>query len=70
MYHGWRHPLLPEWSSGFVYWPAFCGMVLCSMPFARIGAGWAHRFDSKLLKRSFAVVLMLVGVRMVYQVLA
>lgn len=58
---GWQAEGLPEWSTGFVYWPALVGVAATSMPFARVGAKLAHRIEAKKLKRLFAVMLLLVG---------
>ncbi|MAD46382.1 MAG: hypothetical protein CMH98_15370 [Oceanospirillaceae bacterium] len=58
---GWENPALPGWSTGFLYWPAIAGIVLTSVPFARVGAKLAHRLDQALLKKAFAVLLLLVG---------
>jgi uncharacterized membrane protein YfcA len=60
---GWQHPELPEYSIGFVYLPAVLGVVATSVVFARVGANLAHRLDAKLLKRIFALLLMVVGIR-------
>lgn len=60
---GWNHPELPALSIGFVYLPAFAGIVLTSMLFARVGANLAHRLDARLLKRIFAIFLIIVGIR-------
>mgnify|MGYP000013950413 FL=1 len=53
----------PEWSIGFVYLPALLGICLTSVYFAKIGAHFAHRLPSKLLKQLFSVFLMAVGIR-------
>ena len=60
---GWQHPDLPAFSLGYVYLPALLGIVLTSVFFARYGAELAHRLDAALLKRIFAVFLMVVGIR-------
>lgn len=60
---GWQNPNLPEYSLGFIYLPAFLGIVLTSVPFARVGANLAHRLDAALLKKIFAMVLIVVGIR-------
>lgn len=62
---GWQHPLLPAYSLGYVYLPAFAGIVISSALFARIGAQWAQRLPSAQLKRYFAVLLFLVGVQFI-----
>lgn len=63
---GWHHPDLPAWSTGFVYWPAVIGIAIASVPFARIGARLAHRLNGVLLKKLFAVLLFVVGVRFLF----
>ncbi|MDO6746663.1 sulfite exporter TauE/SafE family protein [Gilvimarinus sp. 1_MG-2023] len=62
---GWNHDDLPHWSTGFVYWPAVLGIAITSVPFARVGAKLAHSLDSALLKKLFAVLLFIVGVRFI-----
>jgi hypothetical protein len=60
---GWGHPDLPDMSLGFIYLPALIGIVVTSVFFARIGAKLAHKLDGRLLKRIFAIVLIIVGLR-------
>jgi uncharacterized protein len=62
---GWNHPALPSGSLGFVYLPAAAGIVLTSFPLARVGARLAHRLPATTLKRVFAVVLFLIGLKLV-----
>lgn len=62
----WDNPLLPEWSTGFVYWPAVIGIALTSMPMAKVGARLAHRLNAGLLKKLFAVLLCVVGIRFLF----
>ncbi|WP_445365537.1 sulfite exporter TauE/SafE family protein [Microbulbifer sp. ANSA001] len=64
---GWNNTELPKWSSGYIYWPAFLGIVLTSILFARLGANVAHRVSAKILKQCFAVLLCLVGARFIWQ---
>lgn len=63
IYRGWDHPLLQEWSFGFVYLPAFVGIILTSALFAHLGARLAHRLSAVGLRRIFAVFLFVVGLR-------
>lgn len=63
---GWSRPQLPEYSVGYVYLPALLGIVLTSVLFARVGANLAHRLDARLLKRIFALLLIVVGVRFLF----
>lgn len=60
---GWDNAQLPEWSTGFVYWPAAVGVVITSVPFARVGAKLAHTLDQKKLKKGFAILLLLVAIK-------
>lgn len=63
---GWNHLDLPEWTTGFVYWPAVLGIALTSVPCAKVGARLAHKLDAKLLKRGFAVLLLIVGLKFLF----
>jgi hypothetical protein len=67
MVFGWQHPNLPQWSTGFVYWPAFFGIVISSVLFAKWGATMAHRLPAAKLKRIFAVFLFFVGLHLIVQ---
>ncbi|MFJ3482683.1 sulfite exporter TauE/SafE family protein [Pseudomonas sp. NPDC090202] len=58
---GWHDPLLPPHSLGFVYLPALVGIAVTSMFFARFGAKLAHKLSPKVLKRLFALLLVVVG---------
>ncbi|WP_286240402.1 sulfite exporter TauE/SafE family protein [Neptuniibacter halophilus] len=63
IWQGWDHPLMPEWSAGFIYLPALLGIVLTSTLFAKVGAKLAHSLPPLLLKRIFAGFLLVVGLR-------
>lgn len=63
---GWSEPGLPVGSLGYVYLPAAAAIVLTSFPFAWLGARVAHRLPSRALKRVFALVLFLIGLRLVW----
>ncbi|MCL6270389.1 sulfite exporter TauE/SafE family protein [Sansalvadorimonas sp. 2012CJ34-2] len=56
---------LPAYSTGLVYWPAFLGIVLMSVPFARVGAKLAHSLPALTLKRLFACLLFAVGLNFI-----
>lgn len=58
---GWQHPHLPAHSLGYVYLPALVGIAVTSVIFAQIGARWAHRLPAATLKKIFALLLVLVG---------
>lgn len=60
---GWGNENLPTESVGYIYWPALFGMVLTSVPCARLGAKLAHRLSAEKLKKLFAVMLVLVAIK-------
>jgi len=62
--NGWTEVGLPAYSSGYVYWPAFIGIVITSVLFAPLGARLAHRLPQAQLKRIFALLLYALGIRM------
>lgn len=64
---GWGHADLPPYSSGFVYWPAFLGIVLTSTLFARVGANLAQRLAEARLKLVFSFFLALVGAQFIFR---
>jgi uncharacterized membrane protein YfcA len=55
---------LPSGSLGYLYLPAFAGIVLTSVLTAPIGAKLAHRLPALQLKRYFAAVLFLIAIKM------
>lgn len=57
----------PEWSLGFVYLPALAGILATSIVAAIFGAHAAHRLPVPTLKRIFAALLILLSVKMLYQ---
>lgn len=61
---GWRLPL-PPGSVGFIYLPAVAGIVVTSFPLAWVGARIAHRLPATTLKRIFALVLLVLGLKLV-----
>ena len=63
LWTGWSDPELPPHSLGFIYLPALFGIILTSVIFARVGANLAHRLNAILLKRIFAIMLVLIGLR-------
>ena len=51
-------------SIGYLYWPAAFIIMIMTIFFAPIGAYLAHHLPVEILKRSFAILLMLVGIKM------
>jgi len=64
-YFGLGRETLPEYATGFVYWPAFFGIILASAFFASIGAKVANRLPSAILTKLFAVFLAVVGLQFI-----
>lgn len=64
--NGYNLPLLPEHSVGYIYLPALIGITLASVPTARVGAKLAHFLPELLLKRLFALMLILVGLNLIF----
>ena len=61
---GWNQPQLPEWSSGYIYWPALAGIAAASVVFAPLGARLAHTLPVHVLRRLLAIFLAVLGIRM------
>lgn len=61
---GWSQAELPAGSLGYVYLPAFMGIVASSVFFAILGARLAHRLPAAVLKKLFALLLLGVGVQL------
>lgn len=64
MVTGWDHDALPPASSGYLHWPAFWGIAVTSMLFATFGARLAHSLPVRTLRRFFALLLAVLGLRM------
>ena len=62
---GWGQADLPNYATGYIYWPAFMGIIVASAYSARLGARLAHRLSSLQLKRCFALFLLLLGFHLV-----
>ena len=54
----------PDWSFGYIYFPALVGIVLTSTLSAPLGARLAHTLPTEVLKKVFAIFLTLVGIKM------
>ena len=62
---GWSTQVMPAYSSGFIYWPAVITVSFFSVLLAPLGARLAHQLPVVLLKRIFALVLFVVGLKLV-----
>jgi uncharacterized membrane protein YfcA len=63
---GWQEPGLPQWSFGYVYLPAFISIIISSMLFAPLGARLAHTLPIPMLKKIFAMLLVIIGTRLLF----
>ncbi|GGC09743.1 UPF0721 transmembrane protein [Marinobacterium zhoushanense] len=63
IWSGWNERMMPGWHLGYIYLPALIGIVLSSSFFARYGARLAHRLPQQQLKKIFALLLAVVGLR-------
>lgn len=61
---GWHVIDLPLGSTGFVYWPAALAVAITAMIFAPLGAKLAQRLSGNVLKRCFAILLLIIGITM------
>ncbi len=63
---GYQHPITIPWCTGFVYWPAVLGIALPSPLFAPLGAKLTHRLPTDILRKLFAFLLLIVGIKMMF----
>jgi hypothetical protein len=66
MFHGWSSNLLPPFSLGYVNCLVFALVAPFSIGMARLGVRVASRTAHDKLIKVFAVLLVLVGLRMIY----
>lgn len=55
---------LPQNTLGYLYWPAFLTISITSVLLAPLGAKLAHTLPIATLKKTFAALLFLIGMRM------
>jgi uncharacterized membrane protein YfcA len=63
---GWNDAGLPPYTFGYIYLPAFVGIVVMSITMAPVGARLAHRLPVKQLKRAFGGFLALLATKMLF----
>ncbi|MDX1455058.1 MAG: sulfite exporter TauE/SafE family protein [Gammaproteobacteria bacterium] len=56
--------LSQAWTTGYVFWPAVLTIAATSMLMAPVGARAAHRINQQKLKKGFAGILAIVGLRL------
>jgi uncharacterized membrane protein YfcA len=69
IYNGFGVTNLPPHSLGYVYLPALVGIVGASMLTAPLGVRLAHALPVYKLKRGFAMLLFIMGLRMLYKLI-
>lgn len=57
---------LPEATLGYIFVPAWLGIVIASVPSARLGALLAHRLDERPLKRLFGCLMVVMAARLIW----
>ncbi len=62
---GWHNIYLPELSLGYVHIPSLVGITLFSVLFAPLGAHLAHRLPVTLIKKIFALFLILMASKLI-----
>lgn len=60
---------LPPYTLGYIYLPAFAGIVVMSILLAPVGARLAHKLPVKKLKRAFGAFLALLASKMLYSLI-
>jgi uncharacterized protein len=69
LYNGFNVPDLPNGSIGYIYLPALAGIVCASVLTAPLGVHLAHSLPVERLKKFFAVLLIVMGTRMLVKLI-
>ncbi len=64
---GWGKTGLPSGSIGYVFVPAFLGIVSTSTLFAKYGASLANKLPTNQIKRYFSILVFLVAIKLLWQ---
>lgn len=67
--NGWGRAELPEFTLGFIYWPAVVAIASVSFFTAPLGSKLAHRLPVSLLKKLFALLLAFLALQMLVSVM-
>ncbi|MBF0612525.1 MAG: sulfite exporter TauE/SafE family protein [Magnetococcales bacterium] len=63
---GWDNPTLPATSVGFVFSPAFLGIIAGTILTTPLGVRLAHTLDPKVLRKGFGFLLLAVGSKLAF----
>jgi len=61
---GLDNVLLPSHTTGYIYWPALIGIISTSILFAPLGAHLTVVISARILKKIFAVILIIIALRL------
>jgi len=67
--NGWANSSPENYTFGFIYLPAVLLISVVSFFTAPVGARMVHRLPVPVLKKIFAVLLVLLGLKMLFSVL-
>lgn len=65
--NGFNVASLPPYSLGYIYLPALVGIVILSILTAPYGAKLAHTLPVAFIRKGFAILLLIIALRMMYQ---
>lgn len=60
------HADMPAGTFGYIFIPAWLGIIVASLPCARLGALLAHRVNAQKLKAGFAWLTLALGIRFIW----
>lgn len=60
------HELPLNYLTGYIHWPSVINIAITGVCFAPLGVKMALAFPQKLLKQLFAVILILIGLKMIW----
>ena len=69
VFNGWNNAVLPEYSIGYVYLPALLGIAAISVLTAPLGVKLAHSLPVGKLKKIFSLLLIIVGTKMLIDII-
>ncbi len=56
---------LPDWTTGYIYWPAFIGVIITSMLVAPLGVKVSRKLPEHITRFIFIIMLIVIGLKMV-----
>ena len=66
IFMGWNESALPNWSTGYIYWPACLGIVSTSILTAPLGTKLAHTLPSAITRKIFSIILTIAGIKILF----